>query len=110
MNADMEPVYKSSGNGKAVLAFTVGAVAGGLVGLLMAPRKGSEVRHKIREGAEEFVHETKDRVAETKERVASKASSVAEGARGRKGALREATHAAKEAYRAEMAEANGKST
>lgn len=106
MRAELEPSHKSSGNGKAVLAFTVGAVAGGLVGLLMAPGKGSDVRHQLREEAEDLIHETKERVTQTKGRVVDKASTVVEAVRERKGALREATHAAKEAYRAEMANAN----
>jgi gas vesicle protein len=83
-----------------MIAFVAGVLAGGVAGLLVAPRKGSEMRHRISEGTEEFVRGARDRVADT-------ARDVSDTVRGRKDAVKQAASAAKEAYREEMEHANG---
>lgn len=90
----------SSNARNAIIAFAAGALAGGVAMLLTAPRKGSEMRHRIAEETGDFVRGTRDRVAET-------AKDVGETVRGRKDAVKQAASAAKEAYREEMEHANG---
>jgi gas vesicle protein len=87
----------------AVIAFAAGALAGGVAMLLTAPRKGSEMRHRLAEGTGEFVRDTRDRVAET-------ARDMGNTVRGRKDAVKQAASAAKEAYREEMENSSGEKT
>lgn len=70
--------------GSASLAFVIGAIAGGVAALLLAPQTGSELRGRIRSGA-----------GDVKERVRGKSESVT-------GAVKGALAEAKTTYRDEM--------
>lgn len=83
-----------------VIAFTLGAIAGGVAAFLTAPKKGAEMRRRLVDGTGELVHDTKDKVTKT-------AHDVGETVRGRKDAVKQAARAAKDAYREEMQHANG---
>lgn len=72
-----------SDNGKVLGALVLGAAAGAVLGLLFAPSKGSELREKIRDNAEDLIGELKDKInegketlSELKEKVTSKAEDI----------------------------------
>lgn len=70
-----------------LVAFLVGAVAGGVAALLMAPASGEETRRKIKDG----MRRAKDRAAEELDQAKEYAASHKE-------ALKEAYQEGKEAY------------
>ncbi len=78
----------------AALAFIVGAVAGGITALLLAPASGAETREKIRKGLGSLRDQGKDLIQKGKETTSKHTS-----------ALRQAATAAKEAYREEIGQA-----
>jgi len=47
--------------GKILTAFAVGAAAGAVLGILFAPDKGSETRHKISEQGKKFVDSVREK-------------------------------------------------
>ncbi len=107
-----------------ILAFVLGAIAGGMTALLMAPESGRETRRRLRDGAQdmysrgnEYANEKSREVRETvgeysqqarekaKEAVGTargKASDLAEKATSRVDAAKEAWQEGKEAYEKEM--------
>ena len=66
--------------GKILTAFAVGAAAGALVGILMAPRKGSETRSKINEQVKKLAEDLKDKLRKGKEKINDLKESVKEKA------------------------------
>jgi gas vesicle protein len=56
-----------SENGKILGALVLGAAAGAVLGLLFAPSKGSELRGKIKDNAEDLLDELSDKIKEGKE-------------------------------------------
>ena len=56
-----------SDSGKVLSALLLGAAAGAVVGLLMAPDKGSNTRKKIREGTSDLIDQLTDKINEGKE-------------------------------------------
>ncbi len=70
--------------GSASIAFVIGAIAGGVAALLLAPQTGSELRQRIRTGA-----------GDVKDRVRGKSESVT-------GAVKGALAEAKSTYKDEM--------
>jgi gas vesicle protein len=95
------------------VAFLLGAVAGGIIALLLAPEKGEVTRRKIRKGAvdiygrgKEFADETGQRTKETAmeagEWVKEKALDAASSARSQVEAVKSAVAEGKEAYRREL--------
>ncbi len=77
--------------GSATVAFVIGAVAGGVAALLLAPQTGAQLRRRIRNGAEEL-HTAGDRLRDT---ARDKVESVT-------GAVKGAVAEAKSTYRDEL--------
>ena len=62
--------------GESILAFLVGGLIGGALGVLLAPRRGSETRELLtdwleekREKTKEFVREERDTLSHKKEQI-----------------------------------------
>ena len=66
--------------GSFLMGFTVGALAGAIVSLLMAPQTGEETRQVIKEKASELGHSTKVKVEKLAEETTEAAEEVAEAA------------------------------
>jgi len=56
-----------SDNGKILGALLLGAAAGAVLGLLFAPSKGSELRTKIKDNAEDLIDELTNKINEGKD-------------------------------------------
>jgi gas vesicle protein len=91
-----------SNNNDTVLAFFIGAVAGAVTALLLAPQSGQETRQALRRGAGDLQHRGADLLGTAKDTVSRKAQEVTESARVRVDAVKEAANEAKAAYRREM--------
>jgi gas vesicle protein len=96
-----------------VLAFLLGAVAGGAVALLLAPEKGEVTRRKLRDGASDIVGKGKGWVSDTAgdlkgkagdlaDRAKTRVSDVTDSARHQLDAVKGAVNEGKEAYRREL--------
>jgi gas vesicle protein len=75
-----------SDNGKILGALVLGAAAGAVLGLLFAPSKGSELRKKIKDNADDIIDELSDKINEGKEMLSGlkdKASSTTEDLRSK---------------------------
>ena len=59
-----------SDNGKILGALLLGAAAGAVLGLLFAPSKGSDLRKKIKDNAEDLLDELNDKIKEGKDTLA----------------------------------------
>ena len=97
-----------------LMAFMLGAVAGGVAALLLAPASGRELREKIGEGAEKVrattldtAHQAGEKVTqkygETTEKARELAASVRESADAHGKAVKEALKEGKSAYDRELA-------
>jgi gas vesicle protein len=91
-----------SNNNDAVLAFFIGAVAGAVTALLLAPQSGQETRQALRRGAGDLQNRGADLLGNAKDSVTRKAQEVSDSARVRVDAVKEAANEAKAAYRREM--------
>jgi gas vesicle protein len=91
-----------SNNNDAVLAFFIGAVAGAVTALLLAPQSGQETREALRRSAGDLQNRGTDLLGCAKDTVARKAQEVTDGTRVRVDAVKEAANEAKAAYRREM--------
>ena len=78
-----------------VVAFAVGALAGAVAGILLAPDKGEDTRKKIKDNAGRVIKDTTDLVGGKTDEIKSTLRS-----QGR--AVREAVHTAKDTYRSEL--------
>jgi gas vesicle protein len=58
-----------SDNGKVLSALLLGAAAGAVLGLLMAPDKGSNTRKRIQDGASQLIDELTEKIKEGKEAI-----------------------------------------
>lgn len=56
-------------NSKILGALVLGAAAGAVLGLLFAPGKGTELRKKIKDNAEELIDELAQKINEGKETI-----------------------------------------
>lgn len=92
----------SNNTNDTVLAFFIGAVAGAVTALLLAPQSGQETRQAIRRGASDLQHRGVDMFGNAKESVTRKAQEVTDSTRQRVDAVKEAANEAKAAYRREM--------
>ena len=99
----------SSNNDHTVMAFILGAAAGGLAALLLAPESGRDTRRRLRDGAEDYYDrgsdrvrelagDTRDRASDVSDTVKDHVSGVGRTARTQVEAMREAAEEAKEAY------------
>jgi gas vesicle protein len=77
--------------GSGTVAFLIGAVAGGVAALLLAPQSGAETRGRIRRGA----HDLREKGASLRHRGEERASTVT-------GAIKNAVTDAKHTYQGEM--------
>ncbi|MBI3300407.1 MAG: YtxH domain-containing protein [Elusimicrobia bacterium] len=66
----------NNSSGDSILAFLVGGIIGGALGVLLAPRKGSDTREAItdwleerRDKTKEFVREERDTLSHKKEQI-----------------------------------------
>ena len=82
---------------KLVLGTLAGLAAGAILGILMAPDKGSETRRKIREGSMDAVDSLKDKVDSMLEAVELKIETVKDDITHlyKKAEIKEAPHASK---------------
>lgn len=102
-----------SKNTDTMLAFLVGAVAGGVTALLLAPDKGSETRRKLREGATDMMNKGQEFVGDATENATRRAQGMVEeakrklheaeaAAKSHASAVKEAVRAGQDAYRGEL--------
>jgi gas vesicle protein len=89
-------------NGSRVIAFLIGALAGGVAALLMAPQSGSETRRRIKEGAKDAYGKAGDQVTDVRDAAKEKIEKVTDSARSQTHAVKEAAAVAKDAYHQEM--------
>lgn len=62
--------------GKVILSIAVGAAAGAVLGVLLAPDKGSETRKKITQKSNEYADELKDKFNDFVENMLDKFDTV----------------------------------
>jgi gas vesicle protein len=95
------------------MAFLLGAAAGGLAALLLAPRSGEEIRRRVKGSAEELYEQGEEKVKRASSQVLDRASDVGEtvkehvddatsAARSRVDAVKEAADEAKHTYEKEL--------
>jgi gas vesicle protein len=77
--------------GSATAAFVIGALAGGVAALLLAPQTGAQLRRRLKNGAGELQHKGE----KLKQSARDRADSVA-------GAVKSAVTEAKSSYRDEL--------
>ncbi|HEX9781007.1 MAG TPA: YtxH domain-containing protein [bacterium] len=96
-----------------LLAFLLGAVAGGVTALLTAPERGADTRRRLRREAADLYGRGEELLEHSREALEGKtneyvgaanemAEEVRTSARRHASAVREAAHQAKEAYRREL--------
>jgi len=88
----------SKGKSSTVLAFLLGGVAGAAIALLWAPAEGAETRKKIREGMDEAGDWTLDKYENARDSLDSGADKIRGIMSNRKGDLRAAFDAGKDAF------------
>lgn len=99
----------SSNTGNTTMAFLLGAAAGGLAALLLAPRSGEETRKRLKDSAEEIYEQGEEKVKSASSQVRERASDVGESVkehvddatsatRSRVDAVKEAADEAKHTY------------
>ncbi|NNF08630.1 MAG: YtxH domain-containing protein [Candidatus Eisenbacteria bacterium] len=77
------------------LAFALGAVAGGLTALLLAPDRGKNTREKLKEGASGLLEQSTEAIGATK-------STVEDTTKAYAGAVKSAVEEGKQAYLREL--------
>lgn len=84
-----------------LVGFLLGAAAGGIAGVLLAPAKGAETRHRLSEGGKRAAHKGKEALVSLEDSVREKGHEMGEAARHQMGAVRGAVQDAKDTYRRE---------
>ncbi len=103
----------SSNSDNTVMAFVLGAAAGGLAALLLAPRSGEETRRQLRETATDLQEKGEEKVREVSAEARDRASDVGgtvkeqvhdvtETAQSQLDAVKEAAEEARDTYRKEL--------
>lgn len=69
--------------GKFILGILSGAAAGAAMGMLFAPKKGSDTRRRIADRSNEYVYDTKNRLNDLVDNVSHKYDSVKTKVRGK---------------------------
>ena len=89
-----------------LMAFMLGAAAGSITALLLAPEKGEVTRRRLREGGDRVIHRGKEAVTRAatvvEEAAREKSHAVSDAARQQVHAVRGAVSEAKDAYHREM--------
>lgn len=89
-----------------LVGFLVGAAAGGITALLLAPESGKSTRDRLRHGGEKLVNEGKEMVTQAAtafgDAAREKSHAVGEAARQQVSAVRGAVTEAKDTYRREL--------
>ncbi|NNE43847.1 MAG: YtxH domain-containing protein [Gemmatimonadetes bacterium] len=91
------------------MAFLLGAAAGGIAAVLMAPDRGSRTRRRLKEGAEHVVSRGEDLLADAKDTVQTTVEDVTGTAQQHIEAGRTAVAEGKDAFLREL-EAEGSSS
>lgn len=86
------------------LAFLVGAVAGGVTALLLAPDKGEVTRGRIKKGAGDAYGRSRDFIAGSRREFQEKAGELTDKARGKLDTVTEAARSQIEAVKGAVAE------
>lgn len=95
--------HSNNGLGTTFLAFTLGAVIGGGVALLTAPRSGSETRKKLQEKLDETQSKMQDITQEAEDRVKKTVQDGMDKLEEKADLIKSAAKAGKEAMEAEKA-------
>jgi gas vesicle protein len=89
-----------------LVGLLIGAAAGGITALLLAPEKGSITRRRLRAGGDKMVHDSKDMASHAATTIGEvareKSHTVSEAARNQVNAVRGAVAEAKETYHREL--------
>ncbi len=102
-----------SRNTDTLMAFLLGAIAGGAAALLLAPEKGEVTRGKIRQGAQDLYgrgrsvvdrgsREVRGRAGQLTGMARDRVQAVREGAQHQVSAVKEAVAEGRDAYRREL--------
>jgi gas vesicle protein len=94
----------------AFMGFLIGAAAGGLAGVLMAPDSGKATRKKVKKRSKRMVHNGEEKIESARTAIDEKTSEyteavkgilddVSRGSRAHVGAVKDAAHEARSAYR-----------
>ena len=89
-----------------LLAFLLGAVAGGVTALLLAPGEGGETRRRLREGARDLKDTAGVKARHIVDATHAGVEHVAESARTQLGAVKDAVAEGRQAYRREVSDEN----
>ena len=95
--------HGNNGLGTTFLAFTLGAVIGGGVALLMAPRSGSETREKLQEKIDGTRSKLNDMTQEAEDRIKKTVQDGMDKLEEKADLIKTAAKAGKEAMDAEKA-------
>lgn len=82
-----------------LLGFLVGAVAGGVAALLLAPASGKETRQKIADTLGQTRDRLRDEFEHAKEYAQGKKEAISEFAQTQREAIKEGLHEGREAYK-----------
>jgi gas vesicle protein len=83
-------MHNRNSGGKLFMAGVIGAIAGALGGLLLAPKSGKETREDIAKAAKELADQMKMKASDTQERVKDVFGSASEATREKYEAVRSA--------------------
>jgi len=94
-NEEREETMNNNPRSSAAVAFLIGAVAGGITALLLAPQTGAHTRRRLRRGAESLYRRGEGLAQDLEGTVAEKTDAIT-------GAIRGAVSETKHTYRDEL--------